>query len=103
VTRRSASKLFNTEGGQIKAENLFFLAALVAILLANRDYFADDFYVEPRSFGFAVNLFNIIGERFLFFFELFNSLDEGAQMPRVDVLRAGVIRAAHAVIHKSVG
>jgi hypothetical protein len=24
-------------------------------------------------------------------------------MPRVDVLRAGVIRAAHAVIHKSVG
>jgi hypothetical protein len=98
MSQQAAGKLLDAKSGEIKTENFFFFPALLAILLANRDYFSNDLDIEASPLRLAVNLFDVICESLLFFFEFFNSLDESAQVTCVDVFSAGVVDA-HAQVH----
>jgi hypothetical protein len=103
MSGQPAGKLFDAESGEIKAKNLFFFSAFLAVLLADRDYFPDDLDIKSSPLGLAINFFDVIGESFLFFFEFFDALDESAQMTRVDVFGAGAgVVDAHAQVRWSV-
>jgi hypothetical protein len=62
----------------------FHFLAFRMILLADLDDLPHGFCVETAAFQFCVHVANIIGKRFLFFFEPLDSLDELLQFLRRD-------------------
>ena len=77
------------ERGEIEVEDRFLLDPLVAVLFSDRDDLAHDPGIEAVGLRFAVDVLDIVGERLLFFLEPLDALDEGAQMPGVDVRGSG--------------
>jgi hypothetical protein len=86
--RLAKEKSLDADRRKVQVENLFFLAALIMVLLADRDHLAHDFHVIARALGFGVNFLDVVGDRLLFLFETLDAFDESFQMAAVE--RIGV-------------
>src|SRR6201999_3919419 len=87
------------ERRQIEVDQGLLLYALVLVLTADRDDFADDLRLEAIRLGLSVNLLDVFGNGFALFAEAFDALDECAQMSGVDFLCAGFLRGPRRLSH----
>jgi hypothetical protein len=61
---------------EIKVEERFLFVALILVLFAQAEDFLEDFDVEAFAFGFGKNLLLPLVQRFEFFLDMLNALDE---------------------------
>src|SRR3984885_9900273 len=70
----------HAERVQVGLENSLLLLALVDVLLAQPHHDAQRFYVEAVALGFGIDVADVVGDGFLFFFEPLDPLDESLEL-----------------------
>ena len=84
---RKGWPLIHPERSEIEIEHRLLLDSAVPVLLSYRYDLSHDLHIEAVRLGLAVDILDVAGQRLLLLFEALDPLNEGAQMPGVDLAR----------------